>query len=116
LNQFFYTMRAAVYDIDAPAGVKMINRPWPARRARAPGWFSKGTVVCEVRACGANPVDAKYLIGDKVPESWMGWAGRRVAGFTPGFDFSGTVIDAPNGSNFRKGDAVYGLACNPSTV
>ena len=93
-------MRAAVYDPAAPQGARLVERaaPKPAKRC------CRGVVLCEVRSCGANPVDAKYVIGDKFPESWLPWASRRVAGSTPGFDFSGVVIQAPAGSGFATGD------------
>ena len=95
-------MRAAVYDPAAPQGARLVERaaPKPAKRC------CRGVVLCEVRSCGANPVDAKYVIGDKFPESWLPWASRRVAGSTPGFDFSGVVIQAPAGSGFAPGDDV----------
>ena len=73
------TMRAAVFDVMAPHGVRIAERPRPGR-AVAKGCCGRGAVVCAVRACGVNPVDAKYVIGDKLPESWMAWAARRVRG------------------------------------
>ena len=69
-----------------------------------------GHVVCSVRAAGVNPVDAKFVIGDKLPESWMGWCARRVSGRCVGFDFSGVVVSAPDGCGFAPGDEVYGFA------
>ena len=100
-------MRAAVYDPAAPQGARLVERaaPKPAKRC------CRGVVLCEVRSCGANPVDAKYVIGDKFPESWLPWASRRVAGSTPGFDFSGVVIQAPAGSGFATGDEVARMPC-----
>ena len=105
-------MRAAVYDPAAPQGARLVERaaPKPAKRC------CRGVVLCEVRSCGANPVDAKYVIGDKFPESWLPWASRRVAGSTPGFDFSGVVIQAPAGSGFAAGDEVFGFAEDPSSL
>eukprot|EP01052_Picozoa_sp_SAG31_P034431 SAG31_NODE_4024_length_3655_cov_1.557087_1_plen_231_part_00 len=46
----------------------------------------------------------------------MGWSSRRVAGYTPGFDFSGEVISAPRGSGFREGDEVFGIAVDPTDI
>jgi len=105
-------MRAAVYDPAAPQGARLVERaaPKPAKRC------CRGVVLCEVRSCGANPVDAKYVIGDKFPESWLPWASRRVAGSTPGFDFSGVVIQAPAGSGFAAGDEVFGFAEDPASL
>ena len=105
-------MRAAVYDPAAPQGARLVERaaPKPVKRC------CRGVVLCEVRSCGANPVDAKYVIGDKFPESWLPWASRRVAGSTPGFDFSGVVIQAPAGSGFAAGDEVFGFAEDPSSL
>ena len=51
-----------------------------------------------------NPVDAKYVIGDKFPETWMEWSARRVSGHTPGFDFSGVVVRGDG--KFKEGEEV----------
>jgi NADPH:quinone reductase-like Zn-dependent oxidoreductase len=63
-----------------------------------------------------NPVDAKYIIGDKLPETWMGFSSRRISGHTPGFDFSGTVVLAPPDCGYEVGDEVFGLAADPTTI
>mmetsp|Transcript_11853 Transcript_11853/g.19541 ORF Transcript_11853/g.19541 Transcript_11853/m.19541 type:complete len:413 (+) Transcript_11853:39-1277(+) len=65
-------------------------------------------VLCRVHAVGVNPVDAKFLYGDKVPE-WMlplvqWFVSRRVAGI----DFSGEVVDTPSSYSFRVGEQVFG--------
>jgi len=70
----------------------------------------------KIHAFGVNPVDAKYIIGDKLPETWMEWSARRVHGHTPGFDFSGTVVVAPSSSPYKVGDEVFGLAADPSKI
>ena len=62
---------------------------------------SASRLLVRVRACGVNPVDAKYIIGDKFPESWMDWSARRVNGHTPGFDFSGEVVKSPPGCGYK---------------
>ena len=72
--------------------------------------------MVRVKACGVNPVDAKYIIGDKFPETWMGWSARRVNGHTPGFDFSGEVIRCPPGCGYDIGDEVFGLADDPTCI
>jgi len=109
-------MRAAVFDPAAPHGVRLAEKPKPPlTAAAAPGVLcGRGAVVCEVKAAGVNPVDAKYIIGDKLPESWMGWASRRVCGSTPGFDFAGEVLAAPASSGFQAGDEVFGFAVDPA--
>ena len=96
-------MRACVFDPKSSSGVKLIERKKPHA--------SSGIAIVKVAACGANPVDAKYIIGDKLPETWMGWAAKRAAGHTPGFDFSGTIVEVSESSGFKVGDAVYGFAC-----
>ena len=106
-------MRAAVYDPGAPQSTSVVDQAAPKLHKKG---FCRGGVLCEVRSCGANPVDAKFVIGDKFPESWLPWASRRVAGSTPGFDFSGIVIDAPAGSGFAAGDEVFGFAEDPSSL
>jgi NADPH:quinone reductase-like Zn-dependent oxidoreductase len=69
-----------------------------------------------VHAFGINPVDAKFIIGDKFPESFMNWAAQKVSGHTPGFDFSGTVVATPPNSGFNIGDEVFGIADDPSKM
>ena len=96
-----------MFDAAAPSGVKMTQRTKPKA--------SHGTALIKVSACGVNPVDAKYIIGDKLPESWMPWAAKRASGHTPGFDFSGTVVSVESNSRgIKAGDAVFGFACNPA--
>ena len=110
-------MRAAVYDDAAPQGARLVEKMAPSLdAARSANVCRRGRIVCEVRCCGANPVDAKYVIGDKFPESWMPWAAKRVSGSTPGFDFSGVVLAAPSGSGFAEGDEVFGFAEDPSQL
>ncbi len=72
--------------------------------------------MARVCAFGVNPVDAKYIIGDKFPETWMNWSAKKVTGHTPGFDFSGVVVKAPPGCRFKVGDEIFGLAADPSKI
>jgi reticulon-4-interacting protein 1, mitochondrial len=83
------------------------------------------TVLVRVHAVGLNPVDAKGVVGDKVPAVMRPWLHRLVtAGKIPGFDFSGTVVQqqqtekeeeyegTSNNSNqqqFQCGQAVFGI-------
>ena len=55
------TMRAAVYDRAALEGIRVIATRAP------PSPPSKGALLVRVKACGVNPVDAKGVIGDKLP-------------------------------------------------
>jgi NADPH:quinone reductase-like Zn-dependent oxidoreductase len=66
-------------------------------------------VLIQVRAAGINPVDAKHVFADKLPESMAGFAQSVVNGRIPGFDFAGIVLDAPPGSGFTSGDEVFGI-------
>jgi len=65
-------------------------------------------ILCQVKVGGMNPVDAKYLYGDKVPHIFQYLIQGFLNGCGCGIDFSGVVIDAPKGSNFNKGDKIYG--------
>lgn len=53
-------------------------------------------------ACGINPVDAKYELGDKLPEGerWVNFSRRVVDTHVVGFDFSGIVEQTFVGSKF----------------
>ena len=105
-------MKAIQYDAKSPSGLRMRNyHPCP--------YISKDNhVLCKVHACGVNPVDAKYVIGDKLPETWMDFCARVMSRHTPGFDFSGVVVSVPrcNKTGFSVGDEVYGLAANPTAI
>jgi reticulon-4-interacting protein 1, mitochondrial len=71
-----------------------------------------GHVLIQVVAVGLNPVDAKLVVGDKLPP-WMQYMVRktllaRCCNIIPGFDFSGIVVDIDGHEGFRQGDAVFG--------
>ncbi|KAH8046094.1 oxidoreductase [Aureococcus anophagefferens] len=104
-------MRCAVYDALAPSGIKLTTLAAPTGSS-AKTFYRRGAILCDVVAAGVNPVDAKYLVGDKVPESWMGWPGARRRS-TP-CPTSGVVADAPKGSG-EAGDEVYGFAADPAS-
>ncbi|KAJ8612845.1 hypothetical protein CTAYLR_002085 [Chrysophaeum taylorii] len=77
-------MWGAIYDLRAPEGVRVARRPKP-----------RGVVV-RVVAAGMNPVDAKFVVGDKIS-----CCAERIAnGHGVGFDFSGVT---------ESGDAVFGI-------
>ena len=94
-------MRAAVYDRGFPEGIRVVaDRAFPVP--------SKNALLVRAKACGVNPVDAKGVIGDKLPPFLRGFARRLVDGKTAGFDLSGVVEQAPPGCGFAVGDEVYG--------
>merc|ERR1719330_107885 len=105
-------MRVARYASTAPDGIEVVEvqKPTLSRGCR------RGFVLVKVAAAGVNPVDAKYLIGDKLPETCMDWSARRVSGIVAGFDLSGTVVDAPEGSPFPIGTEVFGLSADPAKI
>ena len=75
---------------------------------------SKNHLLVKVHAVGLNPVDAKVVIGDKLPQSWSrfrAWIHRKfVAGHIPGFDFSGVVVAAPDDESSTAAQE-YGVGC-----
>ena len=93
-------IRAAVYDRKAEEGIRVVTK-------RAPK-LGRGDVLVRVRACGVNPVDAKFVVADKLPESWRGAARWLVDGRVAGFDLSGVVERAYPGSGFEVGEEVFG--------
>ncbi|GMH96343.1 hypothetical protein TrST_g1423 [Triparma strigata] len=112
-------MRACVYDAAAPHGLTLKPSHRTPVSVSAPGRiFGSGNVVVKVHSFGVNPVDAKYIIGDKLPETWMEWCAKRVSGHVPGFDFSGVVVKVPSGCScgYSVGDEVFGLADDPTCI
>lgn len=93
-------MRAAVYDVHSPEGVKVVSRKPPAH--------ARDALLVRVKACGMNPVDAKYVIADKLPQRLLWLAKRLVNGNVAGSDLSGVVEHAPEGCGFKRGDEVFG--------
>ena len=71
--------------------------------------LKRGFVVVKVHAAGVNPVDAKSVIGDKFPESWMPFWFRVCTNQIVGFDFSGEVVEATANAKHKAGDLVFGL-------
>ena len=113
------TMRAAVYDRSAPEGVRVDPAYLRAGPLVSTNHLPLGHVLVKVVAAGVNPVDAKKVIGDKLP-NWMGWlTDRSVDGKVAGMDFAGIVegVSTKGGnksvaeaaSNFQLGDLVYGI-------
>ncbi|GKY98147.1 hypothetical protein MPSEU_000772500 [Mayamaea pseudoterrestris] len=91
------TMRAIVYGIEAP---ELQRFPLVTPKSNQ--------VLIKVRSAGLNPVDAKLVVGDKIPfQRITKWLRKfYIHSKIPGFDFSGTVVDDAHG--FRAGDAVFG--------
>jgi reticulon-4-interacting protein 1, mitochondrial len=99
------TMKCIVYGRDKPL-VQTVPTPSPR----------KNHVIVRVEAAGLNPVDAKDVMGDKLPQKWT-WArdllrSYIVCGKIPGFDFSGTCVvddDQQSGhSKFSNHEKVFG--------
>jgi NADPH:quinone reductase-like Zn-dependent oxidoreductase len=84
-------------------GVEETMKPTPS--------LKPNHVVIQVMCAGLNPVDAKDVLGDKLPHSWKKTRAfvkhRMVEGSTIGFDFSGIVVQS-NENQYQVGDAVFG--------
>jgi len=74
--------------------------------------LTKNHVLVQVHAVGLNPVDAKDVLGDKLPDTWTSTKqfikSHFVEGHVLGFDFSGTVVASQQPHLFKTGDAVFG--------
>jgi NADPH:quinone reductase-like Zn-dependent oxidoreductase len=69
-----------------------------------------GHVLVQVKAVGLNPVDAKNVVGDKLPHNWStGHAMVRwyIKNKIPGFDFAGVCV-ASTTDEYQPGDKVFG--------
>ena len=97
---------AVVYRRQDREGIKVVSRSVPFFNATKAG----SSVLVRVAYAGINPVDAKGLVGDKLPP-WLSTlvARRAIEGRVVGFDFSGTVASVPAGcQKFKVGDPVFG--------
>jgi NADPH:quinone reductase-like Zn-dependent oxidoreductase len=105
-------MRCIIYG-GSKRGLQIVTRPTPVVSRTG------NTVLVKVHCAGLNPVDAKDVMGDKLPHSWTrarGLVQSYIANKIPGFDFSGTVVDtsseqSEHQSSFQPGDKVFG--CMP---
>ena len=96
------TQKCLVYDANSRCYVKLISdAPVPLLKANH--------VIVKIKAASVNPVDAKVVIGDKFPETWIPFCARFLAGKNVGFDFAGIVVEAPSGCEFSPGAEVFGL-------
>ena len=70
----------------------------------------KDSVLVRVHAVGLNPVDAKQVSGDKLPQGYMRKFFHKavVRDTVIGFDFSGVVEESNNGCEYKAGDQVFG--------
>ncbi len=97
-------MQAIVYSRADQEGIRLTSKPHPSTN-------SSSHLLCKISYAGVNPVDVKFLVGDKLPKWCLGLGRWAVEGRTAGFDFAGTVVRAAPGDNrFKPGDAVYGTA------
>ena len=120
-------MRAIVYDRHGQPvwADPQLPRPTLSQQSSS-SWFPRKhnhasyeqQLVIRVTAVGVNPVDAKGVIGDKIPHSWTKTqAFFKRSGITNriiGFDFSGVVVEVDNSNNtndssFQVGDTVCGI-------
>ena len=99
-------MKCVVYGLELP---QMQIRPTPKSR--------KGHILVRVEAVGLNPIDAKEVIGDKLPSSWAyirSWLrSNLISTKIPGFDFAGTCVEDSSQTKegvkrFSTGDKVFG--------
>ena len=65
-------------------------------------------VLCRVHSVGLNPVDAKFLYGDKLPQFCLPMVKWFVENQICGIDFSGTIVEAPLQCGYEVGDDVFG--------
>eukprot|EP01061_Rhynchopus_euleeides_P041972 TRINITY_DN73349_c0_g1_i1.p1 TRINITY_DN73349_c0_g1~~TRINITY_DN73349_c0_g1_i1.p1 ORF type:complete len:389 (+),score=63.04 TRINITY_DN73349_c0_g1_i1:211-1377(+) len=98
-------MKGYVYDSSGLEGVGFHSHlSDPDSASLKPGFC-----LVDVKACGVNPVDAKFCVGDKLPHFLHSCGRCAVQGNVIGFDFAG-VVSAVNGGagQFSVGDRVFG--------
>lgn len=92
-------MKAMVY---GRQHVEQWQRPIPSLKNQS--------VLVKVMAAGLNPVDAKYVSGDKItsPRLKAFIKQKFIERHVIGFDFSGVVVASSDSSLFQTGDKVFG--------
>ena len=96
-------MKAITYRSDCAEGVELSEMPHPMR--------ASGEALCRVVCSGVNPVDAKYLFGDKQPKFLAARGRKLVEGRIAGIDFAGVVEQVPEDcTHLKPGDPVFGTA------
>ena len=83
------TNRFVRYNRNKSGGIEIVESSIPTTYD-----IPENHVLVSVRACGINPFDAKYCLGDKLPK-WIPEKWKRVLmeGEGVGFDFAGEIID-----------------------
>jgi NADPH:quinone reductase-like Zn-dependent oxidoreductase len=100
-------MRCIVYgdeDGQQSSPLRLVSRIIPT-----PKQGRSGHILVRVKVAGLNPVDAKDIMGDKLPANWRiakRWLRWYIRNNIPGFDFAGTVVE--NFSGFAVDDKVFG--------
>lgn len=72
-----------------------------------PQHIPRNHVLIRVHAAGLNPVDAKNVIGDKLPSFLKFLSHQVVRGSIIGFEFSGQIVRDDSGY-YQPGDAIFG--------
>jgi len=91
-----------------------LSEPVYERIIETPTKIKNNHVFVKVHVVGLNPVDAKKVIGDKLPhhyKSIRNWMHNRLVKDTRvGFDFAGTVVDSCENQScmYTHGTFVYG--------
>ena len=126
-------MKAAVYSYTSPYGVEVVDQYYPTINPSQLAAESKKSiiallfkyigkmistvlirpivtkcVICEVKCAAVNPVDTKWLYGDKLPLPFFPLVKKVLNGRMCGIDFAGVVVEAPDGCGFSPGDEVFG--------
>lgn len=69
-----------------------------------------GHILVKVKVAGLNPVDAKNVLGDKLPHTWKNAHAllqRYIRESIPGFDFAGVCVQSSTDA-YKPGDRVFG--------
>lgn len=66
----------------------------------------KPFALVRILSVGLNPVDVKYLYGDKLPNFCLPILKFLLHRRPCGFDFSGIIVEAPEDCRFSNGDEV----------
>ena len=83
-------MRAIVYNHSSEEGIKEVELKPPKLMPK-----TRTHILVKVYYCGVNPVDAKYNVGDKLP-NWLNNLGKlSMDGRGVGYDFSGIILETP---------------------
>jgi NADPH:quinone reductase-like Zn-dependent oxidoreductase len=76
---------------------------------RTPQQIGRTQLLVQVEAVGLNPVDAKQVVGDKLPDGWFKKLlhNMMVRNTRVGFDFAGTVVESKS-SEYPPGMSIFG--------